>query len=287
MHARHPHLRLVGEHEGVERGMGGLAAVVELLAHPRADLLRDLGGVDRRLHAPVDGEQHVELAEVRLHGGLHVGILQLDGQLGAVERAGAMHLAERGRRRRLLVEALEAGHPVRPELGHHAALDEGPAHGRRLVLQGGELGGIFGRQRVGDGRHQLGDLHDRALQPAQRRRESRRIAGATAFQAEQARTGDARGDAADAGADARIARGAGGQAVGFAVAEIGFLGIGQGGPRLLPSTYARPAVLQRAGPSRRSHHAAGVCVGSGAGGRRNRRWSSKRPSTASGVMKSV
>ena len=37
--------------------MLGLAHVVELLAQPRADLLCNLGRVDRRVHAPVKGEE--------------------------------------------------------------------------------------------------------------------------------------------------------------------------------------------------------------------------------------
>ena len=35
---------------------------------------------------------------------------------------------------------------------------------------------VFGRQQLRDGRHQLGDLHDRALQPAERRGELERVA---------------------------------------------------------------------------------------------------------------
>ena len=42
--------------------------------------LGDLGGVDRRVHAAVDGEQPFELLEVGLDGRLHVGILQLAGE---------------------------------------------------------------------------------------------------------------------------------------------------------------------------------------------------------------
>ena len=46
-----------GQHRPVERDVLGLALVIELLAHPRADLLGDLGGVDRRIHPAVDREQ--------------------------------------------------------------------------------------------------------------------------------------------------------------------------------------------------------------------------------------
>src|SRR5436305_20971 len=55
-----------GEHGAIERDVLGLAPVVELLADARADLLGDLGGVDRGLHAAVDGEDPVELTEIGL-----------------------------------------------------------------------------------------------------------------------------------------------------------------------------------------------------------------------------
>ena len=76
--------------------MARLALVVELLAHALGDLLLDLARVDRRVHAAVDGEENVELGEVGLHGGGHVGILQLAGERLAVERGRPVHLPERG-----------------------------------------------------------------------------------------------------------------------------------------------------------------------------------------------
>ena len=92
------------------------------------------------------------------------------------------------------------------ELGHHAPLDEGPAHRRGLALQLGELLGIFGRQHVGNGGEELRHLHQRALEAAERGGERRGIAGRGALRAEKPRPGDPRRDAADIGADARIAR---------------------------------------------------------------------------------
>ena len=58
--------------------------------------------------------------------------------------------------------------PVRPQLGGHAPAHERAAHRRRRRLQLGELGGVFLGQRLGDGREQLGDLHQRPLEPAER-----------------------------------------------------------------------------------------------------------------------
>ena len=168
-------------------------------------------------------EDPVELAQVGLDRRLHVGILQLAGQLVALVRAGAVDLAERGGGGRLVLELGELALPVGPELRHHAPLDEGPAHRRGVALQLGELGGVFGRQRVGNGRHHLGDLHDRALQAAERRRELDRVLAAVEPDAEEARRRDLRRDAAHIGADARIARGTGGETVFFPVGHSGSL----------------------------------------------------------------
>ena len=128
-----------------------------------------------------------------------------------------MHLAEGGGGGGLQVEGAEAALPVEAELGHHAPLDEGGPHGRRLRLQLLQFGGVFRRHEIRDGGEELRHLHDRTLQAAEHLRQGGRVAGLLPLEAEQARAGDARGDAADIGADARIARGAGGEAVGFAV----------------------------------------------------------------------
>ena len=134
-----------------------------------------------------------------------------------------MHLAERGGRRRMVLEARKPPLPVGAELGHHAPLDEGPAHRRRVALQLGEFLGVFRRQRVGDGRQQLGDLHDRALQAAEGGRELDRTAGAIGFAPHQPGRGNPRCDPAHIGADPRITRRAGGKAVRFGIA-VGQLG---------------------------------------------------------------
>ena len=128
-----------------------------------------------------------------------------------------MHLAERGRGGRLVLEVCELLLPVGAKLRLHAALDEGPAHRRRLALQFGELLDVFRRQRLGDGGEKLRHLHDRAFQPAERGGEFRRVLGAVEFDAEETRAGKPRGDAADIGADAGVAGGAGGETIFFGV----------------------------------------------------------------------
>ena len=70
-----------GEHGAVERDMLGLVDIVELLAQARADLDRDLGGVERRIEALADGKQQLQLLQIGFDRRLHVGILQLAGQL--------------------------------------------------------------------------------------------------------------------------------------------------------------------------------------------------------------
>ena len=199
--------------------MLGFALIVELFADARADLAGHFGRIDGGLHAAVDGEQPFELLEVGLHSRLHVRILQLAGQRRTVQRGRPMHLAERGGRRRPVLEARELPLPVRAELRHHAPLDEGPAHRRGVALQLGEFLGVFRRQRVGNGRHQLGDLHDRAFETAERGSKLHRAAGAIVFAAHQPGRGNAGGDPADIGADPRIAGGAGREPVPFEIGQ--------------------------------------------------------------------
>jgi hypothetical protein len=128
-----------------------------------------------------------------------------------------MHLPERGRRRRLMLKARKLRLPVGPEFCAHAPLDEGPAHRWGLALQLGELGRIFGRQRIRNGGDELRHLHDRALEPAERGRKLERVLALVGTHAEKARPGEAGREPADVGADPRIASGAGGESIGFAI----------------------------------------------------------------------
>ena len=197
--------------------MAGLVPVVEFLAEPLADLLADLGGVDLGVEAPLQREQDAELGEVRLHRRLHVGVLELAGEGPAVMAGGAVDLAERGGGRRRLVEGREPRLPVRAEFRLHPALDEGRPHRRRGRLQRPELRGEFGRQQVRHGRENLGELHQRALEPAERRREVGRVLRIGQVAAHQPRAGDPRRDAADIGADPGIAPEPAGKAILFGV----------------------------------------------------------------------
>ncbi len=244
-HLRHADCRLVAEDGAIERGVPRFQIVVELLAQARRDLLQDLARLHRRVHARVQREYDLELGEVRLHGRLHVGILQLGGERRAIVRDRAVHLAQRGGRGRLRLEALEALGPVGPQLGHHAPAHEGRAHRRGLRLQLGQLLRVLGGQRLGDGGQELRHLHDRPLEAAQRRRQRRRIRGVVAVEAEQALARHARRHRTDVGADPHIARRASGEAVLFLV-----LLVVQGGPSLSPeyrvAARLRPVALVQA-----------------------------------------
>jgi hypothetical protein len=82
--ARHTHGIGAVQHGAIERDVLGLAKIVELLAHARADLLGDLGGVDRAVETAADGEQPLQLPQIGFDRRLYVGILQLAGQTLAV-----------------------------------------------------------------------------------------------------------------------------------------------------------------------------------------------------------
>ena len=207
-----------GEHLPVKRDVLGLAPVIEFLAHPLADLLADLAGVDRGIESPPDGKEPLQLLQVGFDRRLHVRILQFAGKRRALERARTMDLAERSGRGRMMLEALRT-----------CLCQSGPSSAlMRRLTKAQPIGGaslcsfcssvrIFGRQQVGNGRHQLGDLHQRTFKIAESRGERGGFAGAIGRAAEQAPAAIARRDAADIGADTGISRGAGGEAVFFAV----------------------------------------------------------------------
>src|SRR5215475_10315017 len=131
----------------------------------------------------------------------------------------AVDLAERSSRGRMVLELRELALPVVPQLGAHAALDEGPAHRGSLALQLGKLFRIFGWQRVRDGGQELRDLHDRPLEATERHRKLRSVTITIEVEAEQTRAREAGGYAPDIGADPGIARGAGGEAVLFLISH--------------------------------------------------------------------
>ena len=116
-----------------------------------------------------------------------------------------MDLAERGGGGGVELELGEPVAPARPELGGHAPAHERPAHRRRLRLQLRELGGVLLGQRLGDRREQLGDLHQRPLEAAERRPQLLGVGGAVDRDAEEARAGEPRREAAHRAGDLGVA----------------------------------------------------------------------------------
>ena len=112
-----------------------------------------------------------------------------------------------------MLEARELRFPVGAKFSRHAPPHEGPAHGRGLALELAKLGGIFGRERLGDGGEQLRHLHDRAFKPAERRGQRSGILVALGIEPEQPAARDARSDTSDIRADRGIAHGARGEPV--------------------------------------------------------------------------
>src|SRR5439155_4798530 len=85
------------------------------------------------------------------------------------------------------------------------------------ALQFRELLDVLRRQRLRDGGEKLRHLHDRAFQAAERGRKLSRVLRPIEIEPKETRAGEPRRDAADIGAHPRIALGAGGEAVLFAV----------------------------------------------------------------------
>jgi len=211
------HGRLVAQHDAVERGVPRLAPVIQFLAQPLGDLGMDLVGADRRIETLADRENQLELVDVGFQRRGHVGILQLAGGVPAVGQGRAMNLTERSGKRGLLVEAAELALPIWPQLARHAPAHEGPAHGRCVGLELGELAGIFRRQRVGNRGQKLRRLHQRPLQPAQRTLEVGRVLAAIERQTKIALARQLGGQAADGSTDASIAAEPSAETVAFVV----------------------------------------------------------------------
>ena len=83
-------------------------------------------------------QQQRRIAQVGLDGLRHPGILDLDGHLVAVERGGAVHLADRGGGERLLVEVAEHAPERAAELLAHQLLEIREPHRRDVVAKRGE-----------------------------------------------------------------------------------------------------------------------------------------------------
>ena len=216
-HAGHPNFLDMAKNIAIERGMFGLAPVIELLADAVADFLRHFACVDDRIEVPVQREHNFELPQIGFDDRCHVWILQFARKRGAILGGRPVNLAERSRRRRMGFERGEQRLPIRPELRPHPPLDKRRAHRRRIALQLLQFLGIVLRQKTRDARHHLGGLHHRPLEAAERLRQGRRMAAQGTAATEKAGAGNPGRDPADIGADPGIARRARGKSIGFLV----------------------------------------------------------------------
>ena len=216
-HLRDANLLHTGQDIAIKRRILGLVLVIELLAQTLADLGRDLARVDHRAHAPVQREDEFELIEVRLHGGLHVRILELAGERRSIACGGAVDLTEGGRRGGLQLERAEAFPANLGRARSSSDASRTPPPWGRFALQLLQLGRVFGRDQIRHGRQELRDLHDRPLQAAERRCQGRSVRLRRAAAPEDPLPGQPGRHPAHIGADARIARRTGGKSVRFVV----------------------------------------------------------------------
>ena len=201
----------------VERHVLRLALVIELLAHPLADLDWRSRACRWRVEAAMEGEGELELAQIRLHGRLHVRILQLAGERRAVRGGRAMDLAERGGGGGLQVEGAEAAPPVGPELGLHPALHEGCPMGGASLCSFWSSAAYSGGIRSGMVARSCATFMIGPLRPPSACGERRRVRGVLPVAAEQASAGHAGRHAAHIGSDAGVAAPRGRKAVRFAI----------------------------------------------------------------------
>ena len=142
--ARDADVRVAGE-VAVERlGVAALEPVVELLADRPRELVDDLLGVDEveRAHALLRQPRRLEeQREVGLDLPRRVGALHLDDDAAAVRERRAVHLPDRRRRERLLVEIEEEPLDRLPEL-----LRGSPARRRRTGTGGRRPAGRAARR---------------------------------------------------------------------------------------------------------------------------------------------
>ena len=199
------HAGLVRKHSGVDRDVPGLAIVIQLLAQTRRQFGVDVGRVDGAVVTAVDGEHQLELLEVRFDRRGHVRVLQLAGQPSAVVGGRPVDLSQRGGGGGLVLERGEPLLPVRTQLGGHPPLDEGPAHRWRVGLELRQLRRVLLGQQIGYGGENLRHLHQRPLEPAQRRREFGGVLGTIDRETEEPPTGIPRGQSPDRGANPGVA----------------------------------------------------------------------------------
>ena len=165
---RQAHTGLVTQHMLIECQVRRLAPIVQLLTQAFRQLAIDITGRYCRVIPLIELEDQPQLAQIRVNGRCHVGILKFHRQQVTVQILRLMNLAKRGCGYRLTREGFQPLLPVRAKFCRHPATGEQPSHRRGISLQAGQLFCIFGWQCIRNCRQNLCDLHDRAFQPAKR-----------------------------------------------------------------------------------------------------------------------
>ena len=146
-----------------QAGVGAFALQVELVEQGRFDFgdhveRADLVGVG--VDPIGQFAERTQQFDIALDARLNIGPQHLDHDFAAIAQFGGMHLGDRGRGQRLLVEGGEAS----ADGGAERAFDGDArlAAGERcdLVLQRGQFVGDVGRQQIATGREDLAELDE-------------------------------------------------------------------------------------------------------------------------------
>src|SRR5260370_31414440 len=137
--------------------------------------------------ALVKADRELQLTQIGFHRGGHVGVLQLAGERGAIERGRPVYLPQRSGARRCSVEIAKPAPPIRPELAGHPPANKRPTHRRRVRLQLNELLHILFGQSIRDRGEQLRHFHQRPFDAAEHRLELGGVTAAIEVEAEIAR----------------------------------------------------------------------------------------------------
>ena len=157
-------VRVAGEVPVEGLGVPRLLPVVELVTDRARELVDQLARVDEVERADAllgDLRRLVEERKVGLDLSRRVRALHLDRDPLAVRQHRAVHLADRRRRHRRLLERREQLLDRQLELLAHDPLDLRERERRDVVLEGAQLGDDVRRDDVRPRREQLAELHER------------------------------------------------------------------------------------------------------------------------------
>ena len=161
---RHRDALVSGEVPPERLRVAGLLLVVELLPDRPGELVHQRVRIDEvecpdALARKTDGGP--QQLQIGLDLARRVGPLHLDDDVRAVRQRRAVHLADRGRGDRRLLEAQERALEGEPEIDLHDLLDLLEGNRRDVVLELAQLDDDVRRHEVRAGRQQLPELDER------------------------------------------------------------------------------------------------------------------------------